>query len=394
MIACVVIPHFAVQVEWQHDPALSDLPLVVVQYGKKKGKVLALSKEAAHRGIEVGQAISRTRALCPTVYIQTFDVQRYESAINALLITLWTFTNRIQLDETAYPQNAVFYLDLGRLREDDLHLLRDEIESAMGKTLYQGVSVSLASGKLPAYLAAIQNTPFVPRGKEEVFVASAPITLLALPKAIEHKLNVLRVCTLGEFAALSHAAVVSQFGKIGQHFHQLALGQDYHPVKPLKMPQIEHIHHDFDFPLIERERLKVVMIKMSQELALRLQNRNAALHEIVLTLHFERGKGRTEHLHLLQPITSAESIYQTLEQLVERKTLTAGIVRIEVRLAHLVSSIPRQLELFTYKPQSQELIDLAMVLSQRHGRCFYRASLAHETSLLPERRFHLKLVGS
>jgi hypothetical protein len=54
--------------------------------------------------------------------------------------------------------------------------------------------------------------------------------------------------------------------------------------------------------------------------------------------------------------------------------------------------MPRQLELFTDRPQRQALLDLVEVLSKRYGHCFYQGALADTQSTLPEERFHLYRV--
>ena len=390
-IACVMIRDFAIQNTYHEYPELAGVPLVLVQYGKIKGKVAAVSKEAEPLGIIPGLAISRARGIAPTSHFLTLDQSAQDAAVLALLERLWTFTNRIEVDPDALPQTFVAYLDLGRISEAEREIIRDGLMTQLQQTTYTG-TVAFAASKLPASVAAVQGVEQVASGQEAAFIADAPLTVLSPSKEIEQHLQRLYIRTVGEFAALPRAAIAGQFGRAGVRLHQLANGLDGRPVKPHQMPAVELISHDLDFAPTRRDQVDGVVASLSERLAERLEKRCAALHEIALTLHFAGDKQRVERLHLLQPVSTAESLRHTLKQLIDRRVLTQAITRIDVRLAHLVSAMPRQLELFTDQPQRHTLLNLVEVLSRQHGHCFYQPTLAETQSLLPEERFQLHQV--
>src|SRR5215207_9845450 len=120
MIVCVVVSAFAVTLQRQVTPEYGDVPLILAKYGQKQGRVLAISDEARAFGVEVGMTLARARAVCPQAYVLTPEPQFYEDGIERLLEILWTFTNRIEVEERLYPQEAVCYLDVGRLQAADI----------------------------------------------------------------------------------------------------------------------------------------------------------------------------------------------------------------------------------------------------------------------------------
>ena len=120
MIACVQIKYFAAAVARAADPMLLGVPVILVRYTKERGRVAAVSSEAEQAGVQPGMALSRARAVCPGGCFLMLDAQRADAALDALLEVLWTFTHQVEIDETAYPQTVVAYLDLGRLNPDDL----------------------------------------------------------------------------------------------------------------------------------------------------------------------------------------------------------------------------------------------------------------------------------
>jgi DNA polymerase-4 len=223
--------------------------------------------------------------------------------------------------------------------------------------------------------------------------------LLGLEREIERKLRLLAIREIGQVAALSREALVAQFGKTGRALWLLTRGLDGRPVMPRRMPPIEHGVRQFEHPLTTRDALDAAIHLLADELAERLEARGAALHEVYVTVRVARGNTYTERLHLLQPVAGAKGIAATIGQLIERMRLTAsgreeGIASIEICLTHLVSSAPRQLALFTHKPARQELIDLAAILAERYGDCFYEAVIQEQGAILPERRFRFLRVNA
>jgi nucleotidyltransferase/DNA polymerase involved in DNA repair len=310
---------------------------------------------------------------------------------------LWDYTNRVEVDEAAYPQTGVFYLDLGTLHDEDARYLGDQIQHAVQQEFHTEVSVGLASGKFPAFVAAAGHAgkvTLVTRHQEGAFVAPYSAVLLPASKETARRLALLYIREIGQLAVLPREAVLSQFGREGKLLYALAQGLDGRPIKPRRMPQTETVAHYFDEPLVDRTRLDVVVHHLAEDLSLRLEARNAALHAVKVTVHQDREQARANDLYLLHPIAGSSSIARTIQQMLERIKLAKGVCGLEVCAAHLVPNIPKQLELFTHKPGQAQLIDLARVLTARHGSCFYEAAADECESLLPERRFRLLKVDA
>jgi DNA polymerase IV len=393
MIGFLRIPYFAATLESQRDPALAGAPLILVEYGKKRGKVTAISPEAQASGVSVGLSLNRARALCPNGHYLTRSAQ---AVPDALLMLLWTFTNRVELDPVAFPQTAVCYLDLGTLYEADLHHIGSQLAETIKQQLGLDSTVGIATGKFPALLAATIDNPvtLIPPGQEAAFVAPFPVELLPLSKDAARRLDMLYIRTLGELAVISREAMVAQFGRPGRLLYYLAQGMDGRPVNPRQMPASEGAARSFDDPIEDQNRLDVHLHQMAGDLANRLEARHHALHAVALCVGFESGRTVIESLHLLQPAASAARIAHTLQQLLARMPMTEGITSLHIDVTHLVPNIPRQLELFTRKPEQQPLIDLIERLASRHSSTpLYKPVLERPDSLLPERRFSFRGVS-
>jgi nucleotidyltransferase/DNA polymerase involved in DNA repair len=395
-IACVVIEYFAAGVMRQRRSSLAKTPLILVQYGEKRAKVVATSGDAVTFGVHPGMTLSRARGFCPQGQFVSAEPQQDERALSRLLEILWTFSNRVEVDMTAFPQSAVCYVDLGSLHDLDVQHLANEMLHVVTQGMRLSVKIGVAKGKLAAQLAAQhEDRPLiVPRGTECSFISSFPVDHLPLAKDAKHRLSLLGLRQIGQFANLPSASVLAQFGKSGQKAHQLARGLDGRPVIPKKMPPTEAAAREFEDPLSSALRLERIFYSLSAELEKRLDGRVSAVHEMVLILNFADGSQQHECLHLLEPVSIAKNIERVLSRLMERFDVKAGIVRIEVQLAHLVSSMPRQLELFTSKPARQQLLDLTQVLAERYQQVdFWEPEVTNRHLLALERRVGFRRVS-
>lgn len=395
-MACAVIAGFAAETASLNTPALADGPLLLADYAAKRPRVAACSAEAAALGIEPGMALSRARGLCPTAHVAPFDAAEHQAALDRLVALLWTFSNRVEVDSSLFPQTAACYIDLGTLNEGDLCHLIEAMHGAIARQFGLSAHVGAAHGKLTARLAALApGVHLVPHGAERAFIAPFAIDFLPLAAEMRRRLSLLGLGTIGQFAGLTPSAALAQFGKSGQAAHRLAQGLDGRPVVPKKMPPAETARHQEEEPITSGLRLELTASVLAATLAARLDGRGAAAHEVALLLTLADGRHQRECLHLLEPTFGEAALERVLRRLLARFSLNAGVVALEVQVTHLVSSLPRQLELFTGKPPRQRLLDLTAALAERHREvAFLEAHTAETSALDVERRFTLRRISA
>ena len=148
-VACVLAPHFRVQVERRSPKAieLAGRPLIILRPSSGRSTVLDCSPEAA--GVEPGMPLAEALAHCPNAVLVEHDGPRYAAAFDALLDALEGVSRVV---ESAPP-------DAAYVRVDGLELLYggDEgILRALLASIPPGLSVQagLANAKFPALLAA------------------------------------------------------------------------------------------------------------------------------------------------------------------------------------------------------------------------------------------------
>jgi protein ImuB len=381
-IACVHIADFGL-------PS-GTLPTALIDYSQRRARIAAASASALAAGVLPGISLTRARALCPNLTPQPLKQERVDALRDRLLNTLWTYTNRIELDADAMPQSAVLWLDLGLTKDEDAQMLGERIRSSVGR-IGLTASIGIARGKFTALAAAMYtdcNVQPVRRGEDAAFLAPLPVSLLSLKKEDARRLDLLGIRTLGQFAALPRSAISAQFGKLGRTWHLLACGQDARPVRPYKMPNFERAGLDFDFGITDRAIMDEALSRFASELSQRLERRASAVHEISLTIHYDRGATRTEHVQRVQPLTDTGDLRRMLYALLDSLAPDAPVCALTVTLSRLSATAPRQLDLFDQRPRGQATIDLIPELTRLLGPHFFTADVS--TSTLHERR--LKLI--
>ena len=241
-IACVLITHFPVKTELQRRPELAGRPLIVLQDRGSRQFVLDCSPEAS--GVLQGMSAQEASSWCRDATLLEADEPRYRARFEEMLRSL---EQRSPLVEAADLGCA--YVGLEGLEP------MYGGEARLVNTLLQAVPdsfnprVGLATGKFPAYLAAVTSGPGrATRAPENVADFLGPFSLNLLPISWENKarLNRLGLSTLEQIARQPVGAMQSQFGPEGLRAWELAQGIDRRPLVPRRRETV--IAESLTFP--------------------------------------------------------------------------------------------------------------------------------------------------
>ena len=106
-VACVVVPHFFIEVERRHDPSLRDRPIVVGGAPDERKEVLDCSPEATARGVRPGMSLREALSRCAEATFVEAHPERYRAATLAMVDALLELS---PLVEPAAP--GVIYVGL------------------------------------------------------------------------------------------------------------------------------------------------------------------------------------------------------------------------------------------------------------------------------------------
>lgn len=397
MIACLFMPDFAVAVERQTDTTLAGWPLIISY--PRQAQVWAVSVEADADGVRPGISLRQAQALCPQARLISANPARYRYILHNISASLATVTPKVESDNS--QPAATIYADLTQLNRAEQFEFAGYINQTAQAQVQLTPALGLASGKFPAYVAAgsigLNRVLCITPGQESSFLAPLSVTCLPLEPEVARRFELLGLRTVGQFAALSAGAVVTQFGSTGRWLHQLARGLDDRPVMTHSALPQEHLTRQLDGPVTDRLVLVALGQDMAGELAGRLAARGQLAGQLKLTLHLEDGNQGSTQRTLRQPTASPAQLVRHLTTLINRVQINCGVVTLTVQATELIPRSPKQLTLLpdpNQADQANRLRELIPQLVARYGPdCFYEPTITNPHAYLPERRFEFRGVA-
>jgi nucleotidyltransferase/DNA polymerase involved in DNA repair len=288
------------------------------------------------------------------------------------------------------------YVDLGDLARQraDAVPLGQQIGRAVRKELGTALQPALGwdSTKFTARAAARQTQAgrllAVAATRERAFLRPLPVTLLPLPEDALQRLGFLGLRTLGQYAALSVAAVGQQFGRGGVLAHRCARGEDSRPILPRSQTPQLAAHHEFDVPSVEREWLLTALGRLVSPLLSHLRENLQACGQVKLTMHFDDGSSQERTRVFLSPTAERGQVVRALEQLLDGLHWPAAATALGVSLEQIQEAVIEQMSLFAAQAKREHTLqEVQRHLAARFGtNLLRRAVLAHPGAPLPEWR--------
>ena len=381
-IAYLWVPHFGATVARQVDPTLDGRPLALID---DQGRVLAVDASAARAGVAAGMA-ERTAALrCPPAAL--LPAARYP--IWEAQEAFWARTKRYA--ERWQPDGlGCVYLDITRMNGDLLGWCQSAAQAvrdlgwqpALGMTGSKfGASVA---GQVPGGAVLLMKSV-----TQRDFLASQPVGALPLDADALTQLGHLGIRTLGQFAHLPPAGVLTRFGTPGRTAQRWAQGLDDRPVvPPWEAPEVS-ARIEFDAPLADRERLLAILERQAEKLLAPLRERFQVISRVALSVTRADGRVVPAGYTFALPAAAPGPIRFALATALDRVVWDgqpAG--EITLTLAGITDLPGRQLTLFDLNPDNQARLQATLdQLAARFGPDAFRfASLTDPDNPLPERR--------
>ena len=266
-IAYLWVPHFGTSVARRAGGMTEGRPLVLLD---GDGRVLAADAAAARSGVTLGLPERHAAARCPEAILTPAARFSVWEAQEMFLDRAKSYADRWQPDGLGRV-----YLDMTGLespRESGAQDAASGVDPGLLSWCQAVASAVRRMDWLPALgvtgskfgahvagQAAWQNAALLlTPAAQRAFLASQPVATLPLDLDTLTQLRHLGVHTLGQYAHLPVAGVLSRFGPAGRTAQRWALGLDDRPlVPPWEAPEIS-TRVELDTPLIDQERLLLI----------------------------------------------------------------------------------------------------------------------------------------
>jgi protein ImuB len=387
-IAYLYAPGFGARVAQRAEPALRARPLALLD---DAGRVLAVDERAAAAGVTPGQTERQAAARCPVAELRPaarFPILEAQAALSeraARYAARWqpAGLGAIYLDATGLPGDLLMWCQ--ELAQD---------VAALGHT----PAIGLTSGKFGAGVAArvaVAARAAVPaqalildHAAQRGFLARQTASLLPLDADAALQLRHLGIRTLGQYARLPTAAVLTRWGEAGRTAQRWARGDDDRPViSPDEQPHAT-ARIEFDGVLTDRAILLAALLRQANALLEPVRRQLQAVSRLELLV--TRGDRRAVAASHVFPAPTAltNTVRLALGALLERLAWDGeGAADATLTLAAITDAPAPQLTLFD-TPSPRETLALTLDgLAARYGRDAFRmAVLSEPDHPLPERR--------
>jgi protein ImuB len=377
---CCWCPDWPVVTARRHDPGLAGAPVAVVAPGSRGPVVRATSAEARAEGVTAGLRRREAQARCAELVVLDADPAAEARAFEVVARATEVVTPRVVLERPgllAFPTRGP-----SRYFGGDAGLAARVLE-ATHEAGVTGARVGIADGAFAARLAARRGAEgpcVVARGESAAFLAEWPVTTLVPTFEgggdFAHLLVRLGLHTLGDFARLPAAAVLTRFGPDGARAHRLASGHD-DETAVLVTPPPELVETcELDPPATRVDEAAFAAKGLADRLLARLGELGLSCTQVVVeaeTEHGERVSRCWRHDGVLTPTALVARVRWQLEAWLSAASVpqggggdeaTGGLVLVRVLPDRVVRATGRQLGFWGGDAAADDRADRALTRLQ------------------------------
>ena len=326
---------FFVSVSRLINPKLIGRPVIVG--GGERGVVAACSYETRTFGVHSAMPIKTAKRLCPEAIIIRGDYDEYSKRSDEV-------TQIIKEDVPLYERSSIdeFYIDLTGMDKffgcyKHATELRQKIMKETGLPISLGMSSNKTVSKVATDEAKPNNQLEVPFGEEKKFLA--PLSVNKIPMIGDKTYHLLRsmgvewVSTLQE---MPMELLQNVLGENGISIWKKANGIDNNPVHAYTEQKSMSQEETFDSDTIDVEKLKNILIAMSEKLCFRLRSQNKLTGCVNVKIRYSNFD--THNMQCRIPYTSCDhTIIARVKELFSKLYNRRMLIRlVGVKFSHLV----------------------------------------------------------
>jgi protein ImuB len=308
-IACLLVPDLPWVARIRAHPELAGKPLAIAAGSGARADLVALSPEAARRGVRLPGTVAQARSACAELEVWSASPALEEAARRALLDAALSASPRAELapplaglraaEAAAYVDasgiSSCFGSEAGFAAALAARAHRLGLPAIAAVAGSRGVARIAARRLRGGWLARPPGEPgpteVVPPGGDAAFLAPLPVELLDPSDALAETLGRFGIRRVGDLLRLPRRALVARLGADAARLAAFAEGEGREPPPPA--PPEAHLEEaaDLEAGVDRLEPLLFVLSGLLSRLAARLECRGLACPELELRLRLA-GRGR------------------------------------------------------------------------------------------------------
>lgn len=386
-IACVFLPHFAVQKEIKDHPSLAERPFIIGGLPQERRPVFDASETARDCGISPGMPLNQAYSLCPEGIFLPLQERSLLEDFEGTIDFLRNYSPVIEVHQIGYTFIDASYLSEG---EQPIIKLAEHLFQYTGFKGSIGVSTSKFVAWVASQIADSSRPVIVTPGKEQTFLKDLPTGFLSIPEETLQRLTLLGLRRIGQVERLSLDMAQGQFGSEGQRLWELARGIDPSRLVPYQRPEVLEQGLHLDPPAKSLDHLVKGADGLLRKLVPPLKRRWQCCRDMEIILSYDRGEIHQSILRLKEPTSSKAVLLQRTISWLETIKIDGPVVKLRISLQDLCAESGTQGSLLKHTPRTKELHYTINDLQSRYGRDIVSKLVSPESPTnLPENVFQL-----
>ncbi|RIJ76376.1 DNA polymerase Y family protein [Nakamurella silvestris] len=322
--------------DWPTVTALKEhrLPVATPAVVLSGNRVLSCTQSARVEGVRIGQRRREAESHCPNLRVFKADAERDARMFEAVAVAVEEIAPGVEIlrpGMIACPaKGPARYFGSEQAAAEKLAdaVEAQDIECRVG-----------AADVLPVAVLAARQSVFVPPGGSAAFCAALPIDELARDSAVSPPdrvelidlLKRLGITTMGEFAALPEAKVITRFGGDAAVAHRLAAGRAERGLSRRHIPAELVVEQICDPPLDRVDTAAFLARALAERFHTRLAAGGLACTRLSISAHTEQGRTLSRTWRCVSPLTpaaTADRLRWQLDGWITARARTSGATQL------------------------------------------------------------------
>jgi nucleotidyltransferase/DNA polymerase involved in DNA repair len=386
-VACVLIPHYAVQIEVRRCPDLQGKPVVLVHSKGSRRFIYDASPRASE--VSPGMALSTALGHCKEAVLLDANLPLYNNAANALLEALSRVSPVV---EDSAPGLA--YVDVHGLSE--MYGGEARMVTALLQAVPNGFTpqVGIGDGKFPAYIAATlahyHGAAQVPENPSS-YLENVSVGILPVSFKTVKRLQGFGLTSLGQVAAVGVGPMQAQFGHEGRFMWELSVGTDTRLIVPRQSQETVTEYLEFPGPSATLPSLLLAVEVLLGRIFSLAHMRGRYVRSVTLEGDGEMTSSWQKSVSFRDTMGSKEGVFKVLQGALDSVILPHPLIGLRLTLGGITGESGQQGSLFEETRQRDRLKATMAQMEERLGTRppVYVVREVEPWSRIPERRHAL-----
>ncbi|KEO74540.1 DNA polymerase IV [Anditalea andensis] len=326
---------FYASVEQLDNPELKGKALAVGG-NKERGVVAAASYEARRFGVRSAMSSKLAALKCPELIFIKPRFDRYKEISQQIRAIFFDYTDLVEplsLDE------AFLDVTINKVGNPSATIIAQDIRRRIKEEVGLNASAGISYNKFLAKIASDLNKPngqaVIHPSKAEAFLEKLPIEkFFGIGEKTAEKMKRFGIYNGLDLKQFSLQFLTKQFGKTGIHYYNIVRGIHMSEVKPNRIRKSLSAENTFDHDLKDRKNLLEALIKIVDELKLRIARTKVEGRTLTLKIKYNDFTVQTRSKSYDQTIR-VEQLLEIVETLLDQAPVIFPVRLLGVGISNL-----------------------------------------------------------